>query len=395
MPWWHLVFAAVVAVTAGLVAVQDLPAWRVGTVLGLLAVLAGAYVLTPAKFDWGRGRLAYLALLFVVSGTAPFLVPTAGILLFAVVSHCYMLMRLRWAVVGTAGLLLATGGANLVGTGLNGAVVATVVIWVVLGMVASLLLGRFIGGIIEQSAQRASLIGELERTRAELAQLSRNEGALAEHERLAREIHDVVAQNLTSMLMLVRAAGGSLARGDQASARQQLALADTAGQEGLRAARDLIGPVGRPEPHDGALVAALGRCCASLGARYGFEAVLDVDGTERDLPVAVSAAVLRAAQECLANVGRHSGARRANVHITFGDQDVVLEVSDDGSGFDAGARTGFGTRQLRARADELGGLAEVLSAPGEGTVARVVLPLPVERPPAREQAGAGPGTGPR
>ncbi len=102
-----------------------------------------------------------------------------------------------------------------------------------------------------------------------------------------------------------------------------------------------------------------------------------MEGRERELPVAVATVLLRATQESLANVGRHAGARRADVVLAFGPDEVVLDVSDDGRGFVPSAQAGFGTRQLRSRAAELGGSAEVLSAPGEGTVVRVALPAPL------------------
>ncbi len=377
MPWWHGAFAVTLVGTAVMVASQSGAWWRTAVVVGLLAVMGTAYAATPAKFVTGRGRQAYVACALACTGVAMAVRPEAAFALFIVVPNCYMLMPVRASLLATVSLLVLSSASDFSFAGTSPAVVVEVSTFGVAGLTFSLLMGGYVSSIIRQSAERAALITQLERARAELAEVSRTEGVRSERERLSREIHDAVAQNITSMLMLVRAAEAALARQDTASAQHQLALAQGAGQDGLRAARDLIA-AGTPHELDGtALVPALRRCCASLGARYGFQAGLEVEGRERELPVAVATVLLRATQESLANVGRHAGARRADVVLAFGPDEVVLDVSDDGRGFVPSAQAGFGTRQLRSRAAELGGSAEVLSAPGEGTVVRVALPAPL------------------
>jgi signal transduction histidine kinase len=207
-----------------------------------------------------------------------------------------------------------------------------------------------------------------------MAELSRETGALAERQRLAGEIHDALAQGFTSVILLLQAAQAALERGDPESARRSLALAEPAARDGLDEARSLIAALS-PLPLQGAsLVGAIERVCADVGPRFGFVANLEVTGEVRDLSNNAEIVLLRAAQEALANVGRHANATFAAVRLSFGGTVTSLEVADDGVGFDANGPVGFGLSQLRSRVADLGGNAEVIAARGEGTTVRVLLP---------------------
>ena len=99
-----------------------------------------------------------------------------------------------------------------------------------------------------------------------------------------------------------------------------------------------------------------------------------MEGSPGDISRNAEIVLLRAAQEALANIGRHAKAKTASVKLTFDENMTSLEVADDGVGFDAVRSAGFGLSQLRSRVDELSGTTEVSSAWGEGTKVRVVLP---------------------
>jgi signal transduction histidine kinase len=88
--------------------------------------------------------------------------------------------------------------------------------------------------------------------------------------------------------------------------------------------------------------------------------------------------LLRAAQEALTNVGRHAQAGSATLVLAFGEGTASVAVADDGAGFDPAQPPGFGLSQLRSRAAEVGGRAEVTSGPGEGTTVRVTVPVTVK-----------------
>ncbi|MGH9104785.1 MAG: sensor histidine kinase, partial [Acidimicrobiales bacterium] len=398
MPWWHAAFAVTVAGTAAWTASQLANPGRLAGALALFAGLALLYWLTPGKFA-GRSHqdVVYLAGAFCLFTGTDFIFPGAGFLLFILVPHCFMLMRARLALVATIGLVVVDGAAELASSGVSAATVASTAGLGALSVVLALALGQYISRIIDQSRQRAELIEELERTRSQLAEVSRQSGAMAEHERLAREIHDALAQGFTSVIMLLQGAQAALDRGDLEAAARQLALAEPAAREGLAEARSLIGALSPSPLQDATLVAAMERVCHELGARFGFAARLDVSGEAEQLSHNEEIVLLRAAQVALVNVGRHSGAASASVRLVFAAGTATLTVVDDGVGFDP-SRVGFGLSQLRARAGELGGAVEVGSAPGEGTVVRVAVPLspwkdlPVPGPsaPAGERRSVAP-----
>jgi signal transduction histidine kinase len=395
LPWWHAAFAATVLVTAGFGALELAATWRLYTVMGLYAALVLLYLSTPGKFAGSRAGNVYLLGAFVLFVVASFIFPGSGFLMFVLIPQSFALMGLRPAYVAVIGMVAANGGGELAYSGANSATAASVAGFGAFSILMSVLLGGYISRIIEQSKQRAALIEELERTRSELAELSRESGALAERERLAREIHDALAQGFTSVIMLLQAAQASLERGDVASARRQLALAEPAARDGLAEARSLIDTLS-PLPLQGtSLVGAVERVSSELGARMGFAAKVEVSGSAQAISHNAEIVLLRAAQVALVNVGRHSRARAAAVRLTFDRTTACLEVSDEGVGFDAAQKAGFGLSQLRSRAGEIGGTTEVISVPGEGTTVRVTVPVGVPEATAVPVVASSPVLGSR
>ncbi len=409
--WWHAGFAATVAVTAAWSAVEledDLP--RLLTMMGLLGCFALWYSLTPGKFESApegnckvpfkhRGGLVYLAGAFSLFAAAAFVYPGAGFLLFVLVPHCFMMLRPRPAFVAVIGMTAVNVGAQLAYSRFDAATVASLSLFGVLTLLLALLLGGYINKIIEQSYLRAALIEELERTRAELAEINREAGALAERERLAQEIHDALAQGFTSVIMLVQAARAALERDDLPAVRRQLAIAEPAARDGLAEARSLIGALVPPALQGASLTEAVRRACDDLGTRFGFTANLEVEGEAIALSHNAEIVLLRAVQEALANVGRHARANSARVVLAFGENVATLVVTDDGIGFDPEQAVGFGLGQLRSRAAQVGGQAEISSTVGDGTTVRVTIPLvafpspqiPGDRRPAEPRPVQGSG----
>ncbi|MFI8352411.1 sensor histidine kinase [Streptomyces cyaneofuscatus] len=233
--------------------------------------------------------------------------------------------------------------------------------------------------LFRESERRRELIVELVATRAELAEAERTAGTLAERERLAREIHDTLAQGLSSIQLLLRAAERTLP-GD-APAAAHVRAAREAAQANLAEARSFVRALTPPDLEHGSLAAALERLCArttgpDLTVRFA------VSGTPVELPTPYEVALLRTAQSALANTVRHARAGRAEITLSFMDTSVALDVVDDGRGFDpSGAPVaergdgGFGLPAMRSRAATLGGTLSVESAPGQGTALAVTLPL--------------------
>ncbi|MFD4629030.1 sensor histidine kinase [Streptomyces sp. NPDC058284] len=237
--------------------------------------------------------------------------------------------------------------------------------------------------LYRESERRRELIDELMATRAELAAAERTAGTLAERERLAREIHDTLAQGLSSIQLLLRAALRALP--SDAPAAPHIERARATAQDNLAEARRFVRALSPPDLAHGSLAGALERLsAASPGPRVRFS----LSGTPTELPTPYEVALLRVAQSALANTVRHAGAARAEITLTFMDASVTLDVVDDGRGFDPAAveRTGdgcatdgdggFGLPAMRSRARSLGGTFTVESGPGQGTAVAVSLPLP-------------------
>ncbi len=235
---------------------------------------------------------------------------------------------------------------------------------------------------LEREARtRQILIDELTEAQSDLAVAQRRSGALAERTRLSREIHDSVGQGLSSITLLLGAAEQDWDR-RPAAARQHVATAGVVAREGLdevrRVVRDLAPADLEDDASGEALPAALGRVAAT-GA-HGVDVQVRVHGEPVGVPPAVASALVRSARGALANVVEHAGATRAVVSLTYLSDEVLLDVRDDGHGFDPtrpGARNGRGRGLdgIRERADDLGGSADIESAPGEGTTVSVRFPL--------------------
>ncbi|GAA3377385.1 sensor histidine kinase [Streptomyces sannanensis] len=229
--------------------------------------------------------------------------------------------------------------------------------------------------LYRESERRRRLIEELISTRAELAAAERHSGTLAERERLAREIHDTLAQGLSSIQLLLRAAERVLP--EDSPAVPHVRQAREAAQDNLAEARRFVRALAPPGLESGSLTAALERLCAGApGVRVRFS----VSGTPAELPTPYEVALLRIAQSALANTVRHAEADRAEITLSFMGTAVALDVVDDGKGFDpagvVSADGGFGLPAMRSRAESLGGTFTVESTPGQGTAIAVTLPLP-------------------
>jgi signal transduction histidine kinase len=359
---WDLAFF--VAVAAGVfftVGADDLDsAARVRAVLALLA-MASWYAAVGARALHGRSNtlaLVYLAgviLLFLYAGTQ---YETLGFLVFVLYAQ-------PWTMLDRLSLILAANAALAIGVGAVAYVVYRDSWQVVLAQSGislgfAMLFGFWIFSIIEQSMDRRTMIAELERAREELAVVSHRAGVLAERERLAREIHDTVAQGFTSVVVLLELAESEVDM-DPAAARQRLAIARETARQNLAEARALVAALTPVDLQAAPLPEAIGRLVDRFGVETGLPARLTVTGEPRALPANTEVVLLRAAQEALTNVRKHAGAGRVEVTL----DGAVLAVVDDGAGFDPAAPTGgYGLAGMRRRVEEVGGTVSIASGPG-------------------------------
>ncbi len=414
----HALLLGLLSLAAGRALADSAP--RAGWVVAVCAVLAVVYaggVRAPAVHRSPRAGAVWLAALGAAWAALLAISPDGLWIAFPLYFLELHLLRLRWGVAAVALTACAAIGGFLAhsvdvtpGAFLGPLLGGAVAVATVLGYQA----------LYRESERRRELIEELIATRAELAAAERSAGILAERERLAREIHDTLAQGLSSIQLLLRAAertlsegpagtagtgtagagtgtgtagagtatagpapepAGAATAGGQAAALAHIAQAREAAQENLAEARRFVRALTPPDLEHGSLPAALRRLCAGAPwPRVRFS----LSGSPRVLPTPYEVALLRIAQSALANVVRHARAKRAEITLTFMDASVTLDIVDDGQGFDprsaaaAGGDGGFGLPAMRSRAETLGGLFTVESDPGQGTAVAVTLPLPLE-----------------
>jgi signal transduction histidine kinase len=227
----------------------------------------------------------------------------------------------------------------------------------------------------------------------EARRAGRQAGALRERHRMAREIHDTLAQGFTSIVMNLEAAEGAMPSGSR-RAQFHLDQARLTARESLTEARRLVWAL-RPELlEEASLPEALGELAERWSRESGITAAFATTGSPCPLLPEVEATFFRVAQEALANVRKHArGASRAALTLSYMRDTVALDVCDDGTGFDPAREVGkvrdqysggFGLRGMRERIEGVGGTLSIESAPGEGSTLVVELPVVPSGPPRAE-----------
>jgi signal transduction histidine kinase len=201
----------------------------------------------------------------------------------------------------------------------------------------------------------------------------------AERNRLARDLHDTVEQMLTGAGVQLSLLRETLAP-DQETSIRRLDLASSMLREAKVEARRSIWDL---QPHaleEHSLVEALAEMARQFTDGSRVECQVRVAGSAPDLPILLESQILRIGQEAITNAVKHAGARRIVVHLAFSENEIRLTVTDDGCGFDPDACGGlpeghFGLTGMRERALRLDGSIEIESAPGQGTIITVILPM--------------------
>ena len=374
----HLI--AIALVTVGLVRALLTDAEPFSTSLVALALLAWYFagmVFAERLLDRGR-RFLWWTLLVAL-----------WILSVVVSAEFVWVAFLLWML---AGYLLDLGLAIAASVLVFGVVVVAPILHHGTTNIAAVL-GPLIGGIfafgiargylqvVRDGHEREQLLETLTRSQREAAHLQdelvlaqRHAGASAERMRISRDLHDTVAQQLSSIRLLSHAASSRI---DEAETSQTLAELSRLASESLTDVRRIIAALAPAELEAAALPDAL----AGIVQRVGAELHLDgpIPAIESDAEVAL----LRAAQSALANVAQHAQAERAVVTLAKQDDVIRLDIVDDGVGFDVAAWesstpdavSGYGLGFIRSRMRELGGDVEIVSTPGEGTTLSAHLPL--------------------
>jgi signal transduction histidine kinase len=230
--------------------------------------------------------------------------------------------------------------------------------------------------LVQALAQQLSLAIQLTR----LAEKGQRSAVLEERNRMAREIHDTLAQGFTGIVVQLEAAEDVLAENPDAAC-EHMRQAENLARQSLAEARTSVQAL-RPPPLETAdLAGALNRLASELTRGASVRVNFFLQGRPRPLPPEIEGNLLRIGQEALANALKHAQAARVRVELDFRGGKVQLKVLDDGRGFDPDFKTthcGFGLISMRERAEGMGGHLTISSGAGRGTQVLVAVPAPVQ-----------------
>jgi signal transduction histidine kinase len=379
------------------------PAWP-WVVIGALVPVAAAWcaVFTVGSRPRAEHPVAggvYVGGLLVLMAALVYASPLFAFQVLAVYLHAFVFMRGHWRFVAVVlGAVIVSysqvGGRFTEFTpGLGVAVVALTVANALLGG-GGTYMGVFMS---EQNQRRREIIDELGAANrrlsealdenaslhAQLLAQAREAGMLDERARLAREIHDTIAQGLTGIVTQLEAAGA--ADGDPVVRRRHIDTARTLARESLTEARRSVDALGPRQLVEAQLPDAIADMAKRWADASGVELIIDTTGDPRPLLPELEVTLFRVAQEALANVGKHADAGRAGLTLSYMDDVVVLDVRDDGRGFVPDAMpaavdgSGFGLLAMEQRVRRVAGTFSVESAPREGAALSASVPaIPAE-----------------
>jgi signal transduction histidine kinase len=370
VPFYHI---PLVLVTAGVVAF-GLTSLRDRVIVVGLAALAGAWYgvwfRLRSRQDTPRGRLLFRLGTFVGCGVMAVLVTYSIFYCLVVVPlfvRLFIELPLAWSY--PAGLLmlipLDMEFREVSQVGNPQAVFVTVTVIRAFILMA---VGVLVKTLLSQLEQKQRLVEQLQRT-------ERKTGVLEERQRLAREIHDTLAQGFAAILAHLETAElGRDHGGDPESERQHIASARRVARDSLEEARRMMASL-RPEILETAdLPAAMSRIAEAWANRTGLPCTVSITGTPNPIHRDIEVALLRTAQEALANAWKHAKPSRVTITLSYMGDLVVLDVQDDGVGGAGAGGLGFGLRSMHERLEQIGGTLTVESAPGEGTTISASAP---------------------
>jgi signal transduction histidine kinase len=372
--WWSIAVVATAAVLASLLPVVADTPWQLNVGLAAIGVyLAFWFALGARVADGSRG--AVVVVVVTIAFTAAVSLAHPVFAFTQAIAFPLLWTRLestRRAIVASIALALTVGVAMFLSQGATTGGLLSALLSEGLSLVFAIAFGLWITRIENRSSERQRLIDELRATQHQVAMLSQDAGVTSERERLAREIHDTIAQDLTGLVLLAQRASRELSAGDTASTAEQLAVLEQGARSALAETRALVASTAPADLDTGGIAAALHR----LGQRYERETALRVTVQAEpapDLSRDLEVVLLRCAQEGLANVRKHAGANAVQLTLAATAGAHTLTVADDGRGFDPTAEPGgFGLSGMRERLALVGGTLEITSG-AAGTTLVVAL----------------------
>lgn len=361
-----------VAPAAAVIAGVGILAWHVAGTIPLSPVLS-----RPLVVGWLIG----LALVWAAAVTVSAEFVWLSFLLWLLAGH---LLPLRWGLVFSIAVFVLVVTAPMLHYGTTS---YADVFGPLIGGIFAFGISRGYLQLLHDAAERERLVASLTRAQREMAELQdelalaqRHSGAIAERTRISRDIHDTVAQGLSSIRLLAHA---EAKRTNDFSAMRTLGQVATLAGDSLADVRRIVAALAPAQLEEDALPAALQRMLDRLHEETGLHTELHVDDTLPILPTEVEVALLRTAQSALGNVRLHASASRVVMSLIDAEASVRLDIIDDGIGFAVTAwekggdrpSSSYGLQFMRSRLRELGGGLDVESTPGEGTAISVHLPI--------------------
>ncbi|RCG24959.1 sensor histidine kinase [Streptomyces diacarni] len=380
----HLLVLGLLALTAVRAVADGAP--DAVAVIAVAAVLGLVYAAGPLLPVFSRSRWAAAGWLAVVGAVWLVLLVLAADAVYLAFPLFFLQLHLLSRRAGLLAVVVTTAAAVGAFAGHRGGLTAAVAIGPALGAAVAVAVVWGYQALYRESERRRQLIEELTATRADLAAAQHTAGVLEERERLAREIHDTLAQGLSSIQLLLRAAERALP-GQAEAAVGYVGQARQAAVDNLAEARRFVAALAPPALEGGTLAGALERLCATTSTRHPLTVRFHLTGRPVPLSTPHEVALLRIAQSALSNTTRHARAGRAEVTLSYLGDRVAVDVVDDGIGFDpleapaSGADAGgYGLPAMRARLHALGGTLIVESTPGHGTALAAQLPTDTASP---------------
>lgn len=383
--YWLLILVLVILYAWSVASSPELKIpWRLAAFTALILVHAGLHWFSPYLVS-RKPRL--LLLYFVVQGGLIFCINllgssqgmTVGLYLAMAGEAAGMVEGLAPAALAVAGFLLLSIVSFGLTSGWNG-----LLAWLLWATPMAFFVLVYVVLFKRQATAREraqALLEELEVAHRQLAEYAGRVEALtlaAERQRLARELHDTLAQGLAGLILQLEAASSHLEEGRAGRAQEILRQAMGRARATLGEARQAIGDLRSESPAVEDLSQALGEATRRFTEATGIPCNLKTD-LPFQLRDSLAGQALRAVTEGLANVARHARASRAEVRLSVENGELEVIVRDDGAGFNlalaAGQAGHYGLLGLSERARLAGGSLEVASAPGAGTTLRLKLPL--------------------
>ena len=373
---WHALAYGLLILNAAIARENDTRNGSIQTILVLTVVLAFwrlplAVIQREYWSEHVQRTLIYFLIGWILWGIMIHLHPAALMLAGMFYPILFSRVPIRFSIPSASILTLGLFLAAVIWFKPSADFLPTLVTVTVLLLVTAIAIGLFINSLIRQSHNRQQLIDELTQTRANLLKAEREAGIMMERQRMAREIHDTLAQDFTSIIMHLTAAQLS----GQLNIQSHIQLAEQTAREGLNEARRIVWAL-RPEQLENSTLA---ESIENLAARFSAENSIRVNtiitGTPAPLGQEKEAALLRATQEALHNVKKHAHSKNVDITLSYMSDLIALDIVDDGIGFEKNNQHGFGLNSMRERIKIFNGTLTIETSKNKGTAIAISLPL--------------------